>query len=85
MFSLVHWNLEPHFLILEYLVGGDLLGYLRKSRGHKDPYNTGEYVPTSRLGEKNLLSFAWMVSDGMVYLASKGVNLGLYFCTKVAL
>ena len=28
--------------MLEYLPYGDLLGYLRKSRGIEDPYNTGE-------------------------------------------
>ena len=65
--------LEPYFLVLEYLAGGDLLGYLRKSRGHEDSYNSGEYVPTSRLNEKNLLSFAWMIADGMSYLAENEV------------
>ncbi|XP_028410744.1 tyrosine kinase receptor Cad96Ca-like isoform X2 [Dendronephthya gigantea] len=64
---------EPYLLILEYLVGGDLLGYLRKSRGYKDPYNTGEYVPTSRLTENDLLSFAWMVADGMTFLAQNEI------------
>ena len=60
-------------MILEYLAGGDLLGYLRKSRGYKDSYNSGEYVPTSRLNEKNLLSFAWMTANGMAYLAENEV------------
>lgn len=64
---------EPYLLLLEYLVGGDLLGYLRKSRGYKDSYNTGEYAPKSRLTEHNLLSFAWMVADGMNFLAENQV------------
>ena len=61
-------------IILEYLPYGDLLGYLRKSRGHEDPYNTGEKRPSSRLTEKDLLSFAWMIADGMNYLATMRVH-----------
>ena len=61
-------------IILEYLPYGDLLGYLRKSRGHEDTYNTGEKRPNSRLTEKDLLSFAWMIADGMNYLATMRVR-----------
>ncbi|XP_058972539.2 tyrosine kinase receptor Cad96Ca-like [Pocillopora verrucosa] len=61
---------DPHLLVLEYLPYGDLLGYLRKSRGIEDPYNTGEKRPSSTLTEKDLLSFAWMIADGMSYLSS---------------
>ena len=59
---------------MEYLPYGDLLGYLRKSRGINDNYNTGEKRPNSRLTEKDLLSFAWMIADGMNYLATMKVN-----------
>ena len=65
---------DPLLIVLEYLPYGDLLGYLRKSRGHEDTYNTGEKRPNSRLTEKDLLSFAWMIADGMNYLASMKVN-----------
>lgn len=61
------------FIVLEYLPYGDLLGYLRKSRGIEDNYNTGEKEPSSALTEKDLLSFAWMIADGMDYLASMKV------------
>ena len=61
-------------IILEYLPYGDLLGHLRKSRGFEDTYNTGEKGPNSRLSEKDLLSFAWMIADGMSYLATMKVN-----------
>ena len=64
-------------MILEYLPGGDLLGFLRKSRGYEDSYNTGEFVPKSSLSERELLSFAWMVAEGMTFLSSHEVN---YFC-----
>ncbi|CAH3035803.1 unnamed protein product [Pocillopora meandrina] len=61
---------DPSLIVLEYLVYGDLLGYLRKSRGIEDTYNIGEKGPSSSLREKDLLSFAWMIADGMNYLAS---------------
>lgn len=61
-------------IILEYLLGGDLLEFLRKSRGYKDSYNTGEYGSKSRLSEKELISFAWMIAEGMVFLSSQKVN-----------
>ena len=61
-------------MILEYLPGGDLLGYLRKTRGHVDSYNTGKFVPKSSLSEKELLSFGWMVAEGMTFLSSSKVN-----------
>ena len=61
---------------MEYLPYGDLLGYLRKSRGHEDTYNTGEKRPNSKLQEKDLLSFAWMIADGMSYLAAMKVSNG---------
>ena len=60
---------DPSLIVLEYLAYGDLLGYLRKSRGIEDTYNTGEKGPSSSLREKDLLSFAWMIADGMNYLA----------------
>ena len=65
---------DPLYIVLEYLPHGDLLGYLRKSRGHEDTYNTGEKRPSSKLTEKDLLSFAWMIADGMSYLATMKVN-----------
>ncbi|CAH3035791.1 unnamed protein product [Pocillopora meandrina] len=64
---------DPVFIVLEHLPYGDLLGYLRKSRGIEDNYNTGEKEPSSALSEKDLLSFAWMIADGMDYLASMKV------------
>ena len=65
---------DPLLIVLEYLPYGDLLGYLRKSRGHTDSYNSGEKKPTSKLTAKDLLSFAWMIADGMNYLAKMKVT-----------
>ena len=58
---------------MEYLPFGDLLGYLRKSRGHSDNYNKGDKKPESKLTARDLLSFAWMIADGMQYLAKMQV------------
>ena len=46
------------------------------SRGHEDTYNSGDKRPNSKLREKDLLSFAWMIADGMSYLAAMKVSNG---------
>ncbi|XP_066027919.1 ephrin type-A receptor 3 isoform X2 [Pocillopora verrucosa] len=66
---------DPLLVVLEYLPYGDLLGYLRKSRGIEDAYNTGERRPSSALTEKDLLSFAWMIADGMNYFSAMEARL----------
>ena len=60
----------PIQIVVGYLPYGDLLGYLRKSGGYSDSYNTGEKKPASKLTAKDHLSFAWMIADGMQYLAT---------------
>ncbi|KAK3714893.1 hypothetical protein QZH41_010898, partial [Actinostola sp. cb2023] len=59
----------PICIILEYLPYGDLLGYLRRSRGHEDTYCSGDRRPEAKLSSHELLKFAWMVADGMNFLA----------------
>ncbi|EDO39123.1 predicted protein [Nematostella vectensis] len=67
-------------IILEYLPYGDLLGYLRRSRGHEDWYCSGDLRPPSRLVSKDMVKFAWMIADGMAFLAANKdyINLDLY-------
>ena len=44
------------------------------SRGIEGSYNTGEKDQSSALTEKDLLSFAWMIADGVDYLTSMKVR-----------
>ena len=55
---------------------GDLLGYLRKSRGLDDTYFKDPDVKTqTSLTSEQLMRFAWQVADGMLYLSSRKVWL----------
>ena len=59
-------------LIMEYLACGDLLGYLRKSRGIDDKYHCGEGAAVE-IGTYDMVSFAKQIATGMIFLASRGV------------
>ena len=55
---------------------GDLLGYLRKSRGLNDKYYEAQDIkPQSNLTAEQLMKFAWQVADGMCYLSSEKVSV----------
>ncbi|XP_027052188.1 proto-oncogene tyrosine-protein kinase receptor Ret-like [Pocillopora damicornis] len=61
-------------VVVEYAQYGDLLGYLRKSRGVRDNYYSDPSVePRTSLTSKQLLRFAWQISDGMDYLSKKKI------------
>ena len=61
-------------VVVEYAQYGDVLGYLRKSRGVRDNYYSDPSVqPPTSLTSKQLLTFAWEISDGMDYLSKKKV------------
>ena len=59
-------------MIMEYMAYGDLLGYLRKSRGIHDQYHHGE-GEAFELQPYDLVLFAKHIVTGMVYLGSRGV------------
>ena len=71
-------------MLIEYVPFGDLLGYLRKSRGLNDTYyKEPDIKPKTSLTSQQLMKFAWQIADGMSYLSSKRVCnvlflLGLY-------
>ena len=57
---------------MEYLPCGDLLSYLRKSRGIEGKYHCGE-GEAAELTTYDFVTFARQVATGMAFLASKGV------------
>ena len=74
-------------MLIEYVPYGDLLGYLRKSRGLNDTYyKDPDIKPQTSLTSQQLIKFAWQVADGMSYLSSRSVsasalrNFTLHFC-----
>ncbi|XP_068733604.1 fibroblast growth factor receptor 1-A-like [Montipora capricornis] len=65
---------EPLMVLIEYVPFGDLLGYLRKSRGLNDTYyKNPDIQPETNLTSEQLMKFAWQVADGMCYLSSKKI------------
>ncbi|CAH3162632.1 unnamed protein product [Pocillopora meandrina] len=65
---------EPLLVLIEYVPFGDLLGYLRKSRGLNDTYyKDPDIKPQTNLRSQQLMKFAWQIADGMSYLSSKSI------------
>ena len=59
-------------IVVEYCHYGDLLRFVRSRRS--DFFGNGSSSNTEkpdRLNIKQLVSFAWQISDGMTYLASR--------------
>ena len=70
--------LDPLLVLIEYVPCGDLLGYLRKSRGLNDTYfNNPDRKPEISLSSKQLMRFAWQIADGMAYLSSRKVKTSI--------
>ena len=66
---------EELLVLIEYVPFGDLLGYLRKSRGLKDTYyKDPDIKPRTNLTSQQLMKFAWQIADGMSYLSSESVS-----------
>ena len=71
-------NLEPFLVLIEYVPYGDLLGYLRKSRGLNDTYyKDPDIKPKSSLTSQQLMKFAWQIADGMNYLSLRKASISL--------
>ena len=69
--------LEPLLVLIEYVPYGDLLGYLRRSRGLNDTYfKDPDVKPQTSLTSQQLMKFAWQIADGMNYLSSRSVSNG---------
>ena len=66
---------EELLVLFEYVPFGDLLGYLRKSRGLNDTYyKDPDIKPRTNLTSQQLMKFAWQIADGMSYLSSESVS-----------
>ena len=67
----------PAYLITEYFAHGDLLGFLRASRGHYGMYTvspgTGYKTHPCSVQGQDLLKMATQIAAGMNYLAEKKV------------
>lgn len=65
------------YVVMEYMCHGDLLGFLRASRGHYGVYHvspgTRYQPPTFNLCSRDLLNFATKIANGMRYLADRKV------------
>ena len=62
-------------LLLEYAPYGDLLGYLRKSRGLEDKYYSSPECCRQGVTSYDLVSFSQQIASGMSFLASKKVQM----------
>ena len=62
-------------LILEFVPHGDLLGYLRKSRGMEDKYYSCPEHCEEEVTSYDLLSFAQQIASGMRFLSSKKARI----------
>ena len=72
--------IDGPFVIIEYVPYGDLLGYLRRSRGATDRYyDEPEIEPTTNLTSQQMLKYAWQITDAMRYIASKKVHGALHW------
>ena len=78
---------EPLLVLIEYIPYGDLLGYLRKSRGLNDTYfKDPDIKPQTSLTSQKLMKFSWQVADGMSYLSSRSVSWNiLLLCIQISL
>lgn len=61
-------------VLIEYIPYGDLLGYLRKSRGLNDTYfKDPDVKPETNLTSEQLIQFALQIADGMNFLSANKV------------
>lgn len=65
---------DPLLVLIEYIPYGDLLGFLRKSRGLNDSYYKDPDVqPRTNLTSPQMMQFAWQIADGMHFLSSNKI------------
>lgn len=69
---------DPVYLIMDYFAHGDLLGFLRATRGHTDHYTvsagTETRTPACTAQSQDLLNLATQIANGMSFLEEKKVS-----------
>lgn len=70
---------DPIYIITDYMCHGDLLGFLRASRGHYSMYTVSpgfrnQQPPTLQLSSRDLISIGAKVASGMHFLADRKVR-----------
>jgi serine/threonine protein kinase len=65
------WFVDPMYIIMEYVPGGNMQQYLRKFRPSQQATNTEELIPPTA---KDLNSYALQVAKGMEHLSSLNVR-----------
>lgn len=73
---------EPYLLIMEYVMYGKLLAFLRDRRTRSHYFNFSD--STASLTSRDLTMFAYCVARGMDFLVSKKVR-NFLFCAYVKL
>lgn len=73
---------DPITIILEYVSCGDLLGYMRTSRGLHDEHYKTEKSPIIDLGCAELMSFAEQIASAMAHLERYNVSKSYIFHTS---
>ena len=71
-------------MVMEYMCHGDLLGFLRASRGHLGMYTVfpGEdnNIPQVNLTSRDLMTIAANIASGMAFLAERKVAHTVHAC-----
>eukprot|EP00731_Ephydatia_muelleri_P004557 Em0002g733a len=78
---------SPMCMVLEYMCHGDLLGFLRASRGHHGLYTVfpgkREQLPSLNLTSRDIINIATKISSGMMFLETKKAVHGLLCASNV--
>lgn len=86
---LYHYGAGSLYVVIEYVSRGDLLGFLRKTRGLVDTiYEVPNCIPQSSLSQCQLLRMARDVARGMAHLSRNHVCVTRHvrlYCLNVIL